>query len=224
MDYEIGDINIHFLDVDIEKVGVSLKAKVYFKPTDRNSYLSVKSGHHPTWIRNIPKGQIIRVKRNCSRQEDFTIQANFLKNTFVQKGYRNETLDSIISEVDRIPRGQCLTNKDPKVQSNQQWGFISDFHCQYREVEDIFRKYWHILSMDRDLGLVLPDCPRLIYRKAPNFGDHVVKRNVDTPGQQNLHIDKKASLHVGNAWLVGPYTPVIGDVPISLIKRERSSK
>lgn len=88
LDYQISEKCVNFLDVTIEKCRNVLSTKVYFKPTDRNSYLSIKSGHHPAWIRNIPKGQMLRFHRNCTQQEDYFIQANALKEKFVQKGIK----------------------------------------------------------------------------------------------------------------------------------------
>ncbi|XP_077334619.1 uncharacterized protein LOC143975965 [Lithobates pipiens] len=37
------------------------------------------SCHHPNWLKSIPKGQFQRVRRNCSGEEDFEVQANILK-------------------------------------------------------------------------------------------------------------------------------------------------
>lgn len=95
LDYQISDTTIHFLDVTIDKDLSGLKIKVYFKPTDCNSYLSIRSGHHPAWIRNIPKGQFLRVRRNCTKIEDYLEQVNHLKDKFVQKGYNDKKLDEI---------------------------------------------------------------------------------------------------------------------------------
>lgn len=53
LDYQVSDKSINFLDVTNDKFGPTLNTKVYFKPIDWNSYLSVKSGHHPAWIKNI---------------------------------------------------------------------------------------------------------------------------------------------------------------------------
>lgn len=78
LDYQISDTTVNFLDVTIEKNLNGLSNKVYFKPTDRNSYLSIRSGHHPAWIKNIPKGQMLRVRRNCTELVDYHAQLNIL--------------------------------------------------------------------------------------------------------------------------------------------------
>lgn len=101
----------YFLDVTTEKRGNLLNTCVYFKPTDRNSFLSIRSGHHPAWIKNIPKGQMLRVCRNCTEQDDYFLQANLLKERSLQKGFKENTLTEIIQQVANIPREQCLKKK-----------------------------------------------------------------------------------------------------------------
>lgn len=85
-----------------------LVTKCFFKQTDLNSYLSIHSGHHPTWIKNVPKGQFIRIRRNCTLDEDYTMQAQVLKNRFVEKGYNTTILDKTINDVQKVPQRGCL--------------------------------------------------------------------------------------------------------------------
>lgn len=40
----------------------------------------------------------------------------------------------------------------------------------------------------RHLGDVLPNQPKSIYRRAPNFGDQVARNILDPPGQQTMKI------------------------------------
>lgn len=159
-----------------------METKVFFKKTDRNSYLPITSGHHPLWLKNIPKGQIMRVKRNCSEETEFFLQSKILTERFEAKGYKPEMLKKVVEEVAALPRAVCLQEASQEMPSkkvnnrNDEWGFISQFHSQYKEVEDIFRKHWHILLMDKKLTNVLPSAPQFIYRKNTNFGDKVVKK------------------------------------------------
>lgn len=94
---------IHFLDLNIFRVENRLQTKVFFKPTDRNSFLPTHSGHHPLWLKNVPKGQMMRVRRNCSTLEDFDQQSSVLKKRFEDKGYKPQHLDSIVEEIRALP-------------------------------------------------------------------------------------------------------------------------
>lgn len=59
------------------------------------------------------------------------------------------------------------------------------------EVENIFHKHSHVLCLDRTLSRVLPDKPRFIYRKAPSFGDVIVKKPIDPPSRNPTFWDQK---------------------------------
>lgn len=189
LDYQISDNAVNFLDVTVEKKVNGQNTKIYFKPTDRNSYLTINSGHHPTWICNIPKGQILRVRRNCTELEDYHTQVKILRDKFIQKGYQEKMLSKTIQEIANTPRDHCFGKKQPVAMSDQhQMRFITGFHFQFKDVEAIFKKHWHILSRDRQLEGILPSLPKFVYRRAPNFGDRVVKKILDPPGQQTINM------------------------------------
>ncbi|CAH2329718.1 Hypothetical predicted protein, partial [Pelobates cultripes] len=51
-----------------------------------------KSCHHKPWLENAPKGQFLRIRRNCTNEQDFIIQANIIKKQFLEKGYEETKL------------------------------------------------------------------------------------------------------------------------------------
>lgn len=57
--------SIHFLDLVIFKDNGNLYAKTFYKQIDRNEYVFTSSCHHPKWIGNIPKGQMMRICKIC---------------------------------------------------------------------------------------------------------------------------------------------------------------
>lgn len=62
---------IVFLGLEIFKEQDRLLSWNHFKPTDRNSYLPWYNYCHISCLCNIPKGQFIRICRNCSKTSDF---------------------------------------------------------------------------------------------------------------------------------------------------------
>ena len=63
---KISKYTVNFLDVTVELRNNEIKTLVYTKPTDTRLYLNSNSYHTPHVIKNIPKGQFIRIKRICS--------------------------------------------------------------------------------------------------------------------------------------------------------------
>lgn len=76
----------------------------HFKPTDRNSYIPLGSRHHSSWLCNIPRGQYIRLRRNCTTMEDFGNQSQVLSSRFEQKGYNRAVLDEEVFRVMSLDR------------------------------------------------------------------------------------------------------------------------
>lgn len=189
---ELSENCIHFLDINIYRQGNKLGTSVYFKPTDSNIYLPIQSGHYPMWLRNIPKGQLTRVRRNCTKIEDFESQALIMKKKFVENlGYHEENLDRIIENIALIPREEFLRDGIHPPKSNyQEWSFICGFHAQHKEVEEIFVTHWHILLMDKVLKPALPLKPGFIYRRAPSYADKIVNKIIDPPCRHPSFLDK----------------------------------
>lgn len=107
----------------------------------------------------------MHIRRNCSSDVDFDVQSQLVRNRFMEMGYNPQQLDKVIQEVSTVTQESCLTEEIKPKDKKHEWGFISNYYDQYREVEMIFRKYWEILKMDKVLGKVLPGVPPFIYRK-----------------------------------------------------------
>lgn len=78
--------HIVFLDLDISKEGDRIKMMNHFKPTDRNAFIPLGSCHHTQWLCNIPRGQFVRFRRNCTHESDYLSQSQVLTARFLQKG------------------------------------------------------------------------------------------------------------------------------------------
>lgn len=120
-----------------KQVGSILKCKVETNPPENGHWcgiekkknLPVKSCHHPLWLRNIPKEQIIRLKRNCSNDSDYSSQeAQIAKEKFVDKGYNAQFLDTIVEQVALVPRENCLKDDVvPRVLPARNGASLQDF-------------------------------------------------------------------------------------------------
>lgn len=76
-----------FLDLVLSHQGQTIIMHNHVNPTGGNSYLNFSSCHHPAWKRNIPSGQFNRLRRICSREEDYTLQGALTSQKFLDKGY-----------------------------------------------------------------------------------------------------------------------------------------
>lgn len=86
LQYEAGKTEIHFLDLKLQLVDGDIIRSTYFKETDRNGFISTNSCHHGAWLRSVPRSQFLRLRRNCTNQDDFLQEASILKKRFLEKG------------------------------------------------------------------------------------------------------------------------------------------
>ena len=87
---EFSSIEINFLDVTTYRNGQEILSKLYCKPTDSHSYLEFNSCYPPHNKTSIPFSQFLRIRRNCSRWEDFILYGMQLSTYFSIRGYPTE--------------------------------------------------------------------------------------------------------------------------------------
>ena len=77
---EISATKADFLDTTVYmNDDGSLWTDLFCKPTDTHSYLRYESSHPPHCKRSLPYSQFLRLRRICSREEDFTKHAKNMK-------------------------------------------------------------------------------------------------------------------------------------------------
>lgn len=183
------DVNrecIHFLDLEIFNTRDGLITKTFFKATDRNSYIPTCSCHHKPWLSNIPGGQFTRMRRNCTRIEDYDYQSNILTNMFIDKGYQKEFLNKEKLEVAGLSRDNLLKDRVQTTEEDVNDGIsmVLNYSLQNNEVQKIIRKYWNVLKQDVHLKEILPEKPKIIFKRAPNLRDRLVHNVVEPPLQK----------------------------------------
>lgn len=118
---------ISFLALVLVKANGRIQTKTYFKGTDRNSSIPMASCHHPRWLGGVPKGQLMRIMRNCDNMSDYLHQSEIVVNKFKEKGYQNQDLRSIQSQIMDIDRKLLLEDK-PKNKSDLDFiAFLTNF-------------------------------------------------------------------------------------------------
>lgn len=113
--YEISNTSIHFLYLKIKLVENGITTETYFKPVEINSYIPVDSCHFDPWLINIPKGQMIRLRRNCTYKSTFLEQTKMIGEKLINKGYNEHFIEEKIEEVSKLLRDCLIQNKEKKM-------------------------------------------------------------------------------------------------------------
>ncbi|KAJ1165186.1 hypothetical protein NDU88_005615 [Pleurodeles waltl] len=117
----LGDPAVSFLDLLITERNGSLVTEVYYKPTDRNTLLQFQSFHPRSLKENLPVGQFLRLRRNCTEIMDYKRHAQQLTNKLRARGYPDHLLRRADKRARVSPRETLLqpstrTNKgDPLI-------------------------------------------------------------------------------------------------------------
>lgn len=173
--------SISFLDVKVYVDGDKLKTDLYRKPTDRNTLFRGDSFHPRSLVKSLPISQFHRIRRICSDEESFSIQAEDLSNRFLSRGYKSEWVNAARERFDNITQDECLRAKN-KGTGKKTYRPTPMCCIKYSplsfEFKKSIKKYWHIISSDPKLKKVFPDEPRMVFKRASNLRDRLVKSDM----------------------------------------------
>ena len=173
----ISDTTVDFLDITVVNNNGVLTTTLYTKPTDAHLFLNKSSDHPPHVIKNLPRGQFIRIRRICSDKLDYLKQSRKHAQFFIERGYNANKINKHIKEVGDICRESLLVEKD-KVEKDIQIIFVSDWHPLLKKLPNILREHHHILLNDKTLCREFPQAPLVAFRRAKSLRNHIVKNDI----------------------------------------------
>lgn len=109
MNYDQRTIN--FLDMQIFINDGSMGSSLFRKPSAGNTILHATSSHPRPLFTSIPYSQYLRLKRNCSRQEDYETEAKALQNRLLARGYSRSCLKKAYHRANLRDRDTYIANK-----------------------------------------------------------------------------------------------------------------
>ncbi|XP_073426664.1 uncharacterized protein [Dendrobates tinctorius] len=148
-----------------------INTTLHQKSTATNNFLHYKS-FHPAHLRNgIPKGQFLRLRRNCSRLEDFQKESRALTERFLERGYPRNTVSRAYQYSRNCMREDTLR---PRVRTNPSTiNLITKFNNQWGDIYRILNNNWDILCSENKLKNFISERPRMIARRATNLKDYL---------------------------------------------------
>ena len=191
--------SVNFLDVQVKLVENSLVTNLYSKPTDAHLYLNANSSHPSHVIRNIPKGQFIRVRRICSRDESFDFNAKLMMKFFVSRGYKERYLQKVVKEVRSMSRENLLksTTKGETGKDTHSI-FVCTWHPKLSQLPSILNENYNILDNDAKLRKIFTEKPTVAFRRKKNLENHLCRKDIKTQevNDTNVATDTKCKCQV----------------------------
>ena len=161
---------IVMLDLVIFINNGKLHTKENRKETASNSYLRYGSAHPSFTFKGIVKSQMLRLRRLCSRNEDFVEAIEQLRERCLNSGYNEEVVDDILKEAGNLERSlSTKTKMDNGTRHKIRWVTMSH---SYSETE--------VKNFVNNMNTALQNRPirfELIKTTAPTLGKLLFNNN-----------------------------------------------
>ncbi len=119
---------------------------LYTKPTDSHNYLLYTSCHPGHTKRSLPYSQFLRIKRICTKIQDFEQQCTNLIKYLLDRGYPLHTLVEDYEKVHKMDRNELLEKTKTEKQDDTKLFNITTFHPLNNPVKDVLDISWKLLQ------------------------------------------------------------------------------
>lgn len=180
---EVSDSQTSFLD-SVVKVDTdhNIYTDLFSKPTDSHNYLFYTSAHPKSCTRGIPYSQFLRVRRICSRIQDFDDHCITLATHFHRRGYPTDLVSSALIKARRTDRDALLNpqRNNQTEDTSSPFYFIHTFHPGFTGPSTIIKKNWDILARHRHTQPIYETRVIFGHRRPPNLKDMLVRARLSS--------------------------------------------
>ncbi|XP_078541845.1 uncharacterized protein LOC144827386 [Lissotriton helveticus] len=185
--------SIDFLDISIKVQNDHLHTTLYRKPTERNSLLRYSSHHTRSLRDNLPFGQFLRVRRNCSLKEDYFSESDRLIGRLMERGYPRRLVTRARKRAWFSPREDLLQPKE-RLDNPDRIVCVTTFCTKSNLIKKAVNKHWEMVA---DV-INHKEPPMHAFKKAKNIRDKVVCSFLETPAPPTLQSIWNLPLVVGH--------------------------
>lgn len=175
--FEAHKERLSFSDLSIFVTLTGLHSELYRKPMVRNLLLLYES-HHPKSLRdNLPYRQFLRIRRHCSRVENYKSHAKNLSSQLAERSYPRSLIKRSCKQALNNNRETLLEPPVPKSPTDR-LTLVSTFNTRSNSLQKIIRKHWRILNHSNDKIAL----PLFAFKRANRIRDRLVHtRPKETP-------------------------------------------
>ena len=185
---EVGGSSLCFLDLFITIEESRLETSVYSKPTDAHLYLNGNSCHPRSQILGIAKGVALRLRRICSKEEDFRAKSAEYANYLIECGHEKEHVLDKFREVGNISREDARKSKK---KSNEGYCFlVTKYNPRGPDIRKIINKHHKsIICCDEKARDILPEkVIRVSFKRNANLNELLAPSN--PYGKENTEVEQ----------------------------------
>ena len=190
--------SIVFLDTQVKKDERTkeLYTTLYLKPTDTRDFLHYSSSHPRVHKTGGPYGQFLRIRRICTKDWDFNLEARALLLAYLRRGYPRSKLDEALHKASQFTQDQLLVTKSKK--SEDRPVIALEFNPSNPHVFQSVRKFWPLLSLSKQVGHLFSQPPLCANRRTTNFRDLLVNSKCQYPALPKIEPKKPLNTTCAN--------------------------
>ncbi|XP_044148864.1 protein YAE1 homolog isoform X1 [Bufo gargarizans] len=197
---------IAFLDLSLEGDSAThqVHSSTYRKDTSGNTTLMATSCHPPHVVRNIPKGEFIRAKTNCSKDDKLKMEMEIVAMRLAERRYPPWTLDRARAKTLNRPRDRLVfpdkaqpdlpscINRQTNAAAKNVPCFVTNYSLEFSQICAIVTKHLSVLNGDEQWSDISSAGVRCIARRAPTIAQKI---------SPSLFTDSDTSKKEKSAWL-----------------------
>ena len=183
----ISDTSVVFLDLQLSICDRKIQSNLHFKPTDSHNYLLYPSNHPKSCTKSIPYSQLLRARRICSEDSDFSAASKDILSFFEKRQYPSKILTNALHKIQGINRAEALSKKS-NTSTNLRIPLVISHHPSVRPIIQAIYKNVETLRQDPSTRDLFPEPPITAYRVEKNISKHLVRAShpqqstANTPG------------------------------------------
>ena len=162
--------SIDFLDttvkIDSDRM---LYTTLFEKPTDTHLYLHHTSAHNRPCHTKGPFGQFLRIRRICTKNDDFISHGLEMIQHYVKRGYPLKSLKRHMLRAARYSQKDLLTVKNK--QEIKTPVMVTKYNPRNPNIRGFIHNNWNIIEHSNDCVHTFSDKPIVGFRRLPNLRD-----------------------------------------------------
>ena len=189
----ISDTELSFLDITLRITDDHISTTIYYKDTDTHTYLHHQSSHPSHCKEDLPRSQLLRLRRLCSEDSDFLEKGSEMVSFFEQRWYSPACLQNDLQSIRRLDRVGVLNNHNPSNQRSERIPLVLTYHPLNERIKRILLRNFNILSSDPETRAVFPQPPLVAYRRDSSLRDILV--HTSDSSQSSVQAGTSPCLH-----------------------------
>ena len=172
--------SIDFLDTTVKIDSArKLYTTLFEKPTGTHLYLHHTSAHHRPCHTKGPFGQFLRIRRICTKNEDFISHGLEMIQHYVKRGYPLKSLKKHMLRPARHSQKDLLTVKQKEEIKTPV--MVTKFNPTNPDIRGFIHNNWNIIEHSNDCVHTFSDKPIVGFRRLPNLRDILTSASITYP-------------------------------------------